>query len=210
MLKLEVRAGKTTKEAIRQTLDDTANEAAIDLPGEGLSHEELIERITRGCEETTRRMVLVDRHFVRQCSRMPSDQPLNLLCESEVKNWLKVETRDSQVSSEDPCYFTAHDLAAGRRFGDWIGYLRGTCGFKPTEGDDAKLLNLAWRFLDRDIRGDMLLPSVKVEDFVADLETRHKKGEFEEVLQDPQKQARADEESWRNIRKVWSGRARRH
>ena len=209
MLKLEVRAGKTTKEAIRQTLDDTANEYTANLPGQELSHQELVKRIARSCDETARRMLLVDRHFVRQCSRMQSDQPLSLLSESGVKSWLKVETRDSQISNQDPCYFTVHDLVAGRRFSDWIGYLRGTCGFRPTEGDDAKLLNLAWRFLDRDLRGSVPLPSARVDDFVSELENKHRNGDFEAALQDPRKQARADEKSWRNIRKVWSGRAKR-
>ena len=204
MLKLEVRAGKTTKEAIRQTLDDTADEITIDL----LSPEELVERISRLSEETSRRMVLIDRHFRRQCSRTQSDQPISLLRESSVKSCLKVETTSNHISSQDPCYFTVKNLSEGRNFRDWLGYLRGSVGFKSTDEDDAKLLSLAWRFLDRDLRGSVPSPSVSVDEFVSDLEYRHRNGQFQEALEDTRKQLRVDDDSWRYVRKVWSARAK--
>lgn len=204
MLKLEVRAGKTTKEAIRQTLDDTADETTVDR----LTQEELVERISRLSEETSRRMALIDKHFRRQCSRTPSDQPISLLRESSVKSWWNVETTNNHISSQDPCYFTVKNLSDGRTFRDWLGYLRGSCGFKSTDADDQKLLNLAWRFLDRDLRGGVPPPSLSLEAWLSDLEHKHKKGQFQVALENTEKQLEVDDDSWQNIRKVWSARAK--
>ncbi len=212
MLKLEVRVGKTTKEAIRQTLDDTAEEAAIDLLGE-VSQQELIQRITHLSEETSRRMYLIDRHWRRLSSRKQggqASQDLHLLDEPDVKSWIKVETKDNHATNQDPSYFTVQNLASGRKFRNWVVYLRELCGFQDTEEDDAKLVNIAWRFLDRDLRGAMP-PSVKnVDAFIAELEDRHGRGQFKTALEDPERQERVDKDSWHRIRRLWSARVKSH
>lgn len=217
MLKLEVRVGKTTKEGIRQTLDDTADEAALEDSlldsGHGLSHQELLQRVAHLSQETARRMHIVDRQWRKQSTRQQDGQAtaddLRLRAEPDVKSWIKVETRDSTVAGQDPCYFTAQNLAAGRKFRDWIIYLQQLCGFQNTAADGEKLLHLAWRFLDRDLRGPTPpAQTTSVEAFVAELEKKYKGGKFDAALSDPEKRERVDIDSWRRIRQLWSSRGK--
>lgn len=213
ILKLEVRVDKTTKEAIRQTLDDTAAIAAIDLLEDSLPHQELLQHIVRLSEQTARRMYLIDRHWRRQSSRKPEGQAgqvLPLLGEANVKSWISIEKEDNHIMRKNPCYFTVRDLASGRKFRDWIIFLKESCGFKDSVEDDRKLLNLAWRFLDRDLRGGLPSSFTNVEAFVSELEQKFNSGQFETALADPEKQEKVDRDLWRRIRRLWSARTRPH
>lgn len=211
MLKLEARVGKTSKEAIRQTLDDTAEHATIDLLEDGLSQQELTQRIVSLSERNSRRMYLIDRNWRQQSTRKQEDQTsqtLTLLDEASVKSWISFETKESHIMRQDPCYFTVRDLASGRKPRDWIMYLSELCGFKGSVDDDRKLLSLAWRFLDRDLRGEIPSSSTNVEGFVSELEYKFNTGQFETALADPEEQEKKERELWTRIRRLWSARTR--
>ncbi|KAK7755460.1 hypothetical protein SLS62_002389 [Diatrype stigma] len=213
VLKLEVRADKTTKEAIRQTLDDTAALAAIDLLEDNLPQQELLQHIVRLSEQAARRMYLVDRHWRRQSSRKQegqASQMLPLMGEASVKSWISIEKEDNHIMRKNPCYFTVRDLASGRKFRDWTIFLQESCGFKGNVEDDKKLLNLAWRFLDRDLRGEFPSSLTNVKAFVSELEDKFSSGQFEMALADPEKQEKVDKDLWRRIRRLWSARTRPH
>lgn len=211
ILKLEVRVDKTTKEAIRQTLDDTAELAAVELLEGNLPQRDLLQHIVRLSEQNARRMYIIDRHWRRQSSRKPegqASQVLPLLGEASVKSWIGIETEDNHITRKNPCYFTVRDLASGKKFRDWTTFLKESCGFKDGAEDDKKLLNLAWRFLDRDLRGNLPSSSTNVEAFVSELEQKFNNGQFEMALADPEKQEEVDKDLWRRIRRLWSARTR--
>ncbi|KAI2607717.1 uncharacterized protein GGS25DRAFT_523242 [Hypoxylon fragiforme] len=225
MLKLECRAGKVTKESIRQTLDATVADNAdafFEHTFIDPVHIPEIEELKALSESTWHRLYLLDRVWRRQ-GRDPPDTNNNkdntsssnsstppptipLAGERSVKTWLREETRTARLASRDECYFTAADLAQGRRFADWIAYLRELCQFKDHPADEAKLVKLAWRFLDRNLRGPPPANPTRAGAFVARLESEHERGGFDEVLGDPGRQEGEDERAWRDIRKYWSSR----
>ncbi|OTA96173.1 hypothetical protein M434DRAFT_393035 [Hypoxylon sp. CO27-5] len=112
----------------------------------------------------------------------------------------------NHLAGEDACYFTVADLAGGRTFEDWAIYLTELCQFKDNPNDESKLVNLAWRFLDRDLRGPRPVDSARIGDFILDLEEKHQSGAFDELLEDPLKQGKDDEEAWMTIKKYWSSK----
>ncbi|KAI1373168.1 hypothetical protein F4677DRAFT_462539 [Hypoxylon crocopeplum] len=211
VLKLECRAGKVTKEGIRQTLDATvADNAGPFERNDDDYHLEEIEEIKFLSEGVWQRMYLVDRHWRRQ-SRTARDEQgespsIQLESEPGVKAWLKEETRTNHLAFEETCYFTVRDLARGRMFEEWIVYLKNLCGFKDHPADEAKLVELGWRFLDRDLRGPRPPNPTKVKDFVIELEDKFYSGAFNEALKRPDQQEQDDEKAWKAIRKYWSSR----
>ncbi|KAI1105005.1 hypothetical protein F4804DRAFT_351519 [Jackrogersella minutella] len=209
ILKLECRAGKVAKEGIRQTLDATvADNSDMSDQGHDVNPFEEIEDIKLLSENAWQRLYLIDRHWRKQSreDRDAEGQSPSIEIESEpsVKAWLKEEMRANCMTGDDPCYFTAADLAGGRRFEDWIAYLRLLCKFRDHPDDEAKLVGLAWRFLDRNLRGPRPVGMTRVADFVFQLEERCRGGGFEEALEDPKRQELDDEWAWKTIKKCWS------
>ncbi|KAI1775962.1 hypothetical protein F4818DRAFT_393741 [Hypoxylon cercidicola] len=204
VLKLEYRTGKVTKEGIRQTLDATAAEN-YSSPGHHLEELEEIKFLSRSA---WKRLYLIDRHWSRQsCSVHDSrgrSPGLRLRSDPSIKAMLKEEMRMNHLAGDDTRCFTVGDLANGRRFKDWVAYLRDLCEFKDHPTDEAKLLELAWLFLDRALRGPRPMASTKIDVFVAELEDKFTRGGFEEALKTPQKQQEEDEQAWKVIKKHWS------
>ncbi|KAI1408682.1 hypothetical protein F5Y13DRAFT_194154 [Hypoxylon sp. FL1857] len=210
ILKLECRAGKIAKEGIRQTLDATVDDINTPERGRNLTPLEEINEIKALSESAWRRLYLIDRHWRRQSREaldaQGSSPNVQLKGEPDVKSWLKYEMRMNHLSSEDTCYFTVADLADGRRFQDWAVYLTELCNFRDNPIDESKLVDLAWRFLGRDLRGPRPAGSTRIEEFILQLEDKHQSGAFDELLKDAKKQERDDEQAWKVIRKYWSSR----
>ncbi|KAI1134593.1 hypothetical protein F5Y05DRAFT_202361 [Hypoxylon sp. FL0543] len=210
ILKLECRSGKVTKEGIRQTLDATVTDIKKLEGDPSPTHLEQINEILDLSESAWQRLYLIDRHWRRQ-SRQASDAQggspnIQLKSEPDVKSWLKHEIRINHIAGEDACYFTVADLANGRRIRDWAVYLCELCGFRDNPTDEARLIDLAWRFLDRNLRGPRSANPKRIEHFILQLEDKHERGGFDEVLKDAKRQEKEDEQAWKLIRKFWSSR----
>lgn len=203
MLKLEVRMGQVTKQAIRQTLDDTVERIQVGDGQQPMELDRVVAQVDRLSEDIYKRLYVVDK--VLRGKRGGSVHPLK---ESEVKNWLEVETDGTRQNSHDPCYFTADDLASGRRFADWADYLKTHCGFPGRLKDEAKLVNLAWRLLDRNLRGPRPHEEVRIDDFVRSLEDDHESGRFIHALNCTSQQEEEDVVAWLLLRQLWSAKER--
>ncbi|KAI1074757.1 hypothetical protein F5B20DRAFT_573875 [Whalleya microplaca] len=209
ILKLEARTGKATKEGIRQTLDATVTDHNYtSSQNYDPTYKDEIEELKYLSEGALQRFYLVDRHWRRQAREARDEQTksqgIQILSEPDVKEWLKVETRTNYLSSEETCYYTVQDLADGRSFRDWVIYLHKTCEFGNDPSDEAKLVQLAWRFLDRNLRSARPLSPTRVEDFILELENKARAGAFDDVLKNPRKQELDDEQAWKAIRRYWS------
>ncbi|CAJ2504759.1 Uu.00g121530.m01.CDS01 [Anthostomella pinea] len=213
VLKLEARAGKATKEGIRQTLDATVQDNNYDrsnTDGADVDFEAEIAEIEHLTEGIWQRLYLVDRHWRRQ-ARETSDEngkspKLELESEPNIKAWVNIELRTNHLAPEDTCFYTVADLADGRSFRDWLKYMKKQSGFGDDPSDEAKCVDLAWRFLDRNLKVQRQVGSSKIEEFVLDLEDKHRCGEFDEALKHPKKQVEDDEDAWKAIKKYWSSR----
>ncbi|KAI0969596.1 hypothetical protein F4678DRAFT_463384 [Xylaria arbuscula] len=211
LLKLEARAGKTTKEGIRQTLDATVQDTNYDFSVyDDIGHKSEIEEIKHLSNDLYHRLYLIDRHW-RRIGREArkageKDPDIKLLGEQDVREWVKVELKTNHLSVEETCFYTVHDLASNRSFVDWISYLRKLCGFGDHPTEEAKLVELAWRFLDRNLRGPRPVNPTSVEQFIGGLYRKWEDGAFAERLKNPKKQELDDEAAWRLMRKYWSSR----
>ncbi|KAI1451353.1 hypothetical protein F4805DRAFT_104877 [Annulohypoxylon moriforme] len=217
ILKLERRAGKVTKEGIRQTLDATvASSTNTSEQYHNLSRYEEIENLKVLSENAWQRLYLVDRHWRRQGRQEHNTQgtqespTIQIESEPSVKSWLKEEIRINDTVGEDPCYYTVSDLASGRNFEDWIAYLRQLCKFKDHPADEAQLVDLAWRFLDRSLRGPRPASTSRTDDFVSQLEEKSRSGAFKEALENPRRQVEDDEQAWKIIRRCLGSRIHRY
>ncbi|KAI0105283.1 hypothetical protein GGR51DRAFT_560497 [Nemania sp. FL0031] len=217
LLKLEARAGKTTKESIRQTLDATAKDANYDFSACGTDggppdadHKSEIEEIKQLSRELYNRLYLIDRHWRRLARETRDSQgrspSISILSEGDIKEWIKVEINSNHLATEDTCFYTVADLTAHRSFRDWITYLQKLCNFGDHPVEQAKLVELAWRFLDRNLRGPLPVNPTTVEQFIADLDARRRSGIWDEIRKNPKKQEQDDAEAWRAMRKYWSSR----
>ncbi|KAI1637728.1 hypothetical protein F4809DRAFT_603150 [Biscogniauxia mediterranea] len=217
VLKLEARTGKATKEGIRHTLDATVRHNTREFGGsrEDLDHKSEIDEIKDLSAGISHRLWLVDRHLRRRDrlarnaeSTASDNSEVEIHGERFVREWLKTETRTTHLSAEEKCFYTGHDLANDRSFVEWINYLRKVGKFRDTPHDESKLVELAWCFLDRNLRGPSppTSTSATIETFVLDLETKKQNGAFVEVLQNPDKQVEQDREAWRAMRRCWSSR----
>lgn len=133
--------------------------------------------------------------------------PIHILSEPAMKEWVKVEQRTNHLSLEDPSFYSVRDLASGRGFGDWMGYLRGICKFRDHPVDENKLVELAWLFLDREIRPmEKPVNPTTGKQFVALLEERRRAGVWKKQLENPLKQVGDDAAAWKTLRRYWSCR----
>ncbi|KAF2971784.1 hypothetical protein GQX73_g1836 [Xylaria multiplex] len=211
LLKLEARAGKTTKEGIRQTLDATVIDMNYNFDAcSDPDHKDEIEEIKHLSNDLYHRLYLIDRHW-RKTSREARDAEgrspnISLLSEPDIREWIKVELRETHLASEDTCFYTVADLALNRSFFDWVMYLRKLCGFRDDPYDDRKLVDLAWRFLDRNLRGPRPVNPTSIEQFIADLDGKRGSDEWIEILKTPRKQETDDTEAWKLLRRYWSSR----
>ncbi|KAI4860124.1 hypothetical protein F4820DRAFT_465966 [Hypoxylon rubiginosum] len=208
VLKLEYRTGKVTKEGIRQTLDATVAENRSFSPSDDPTHLEEIEEIKLLTQNAWKRMYLIDRHWSRQSYAARDAQggspSLQLRSEPSIKAMLKEDMRMNNLACDDTSYFTVADLSNGRRFKDWVVYLRDLCEFSDDPTDETKLVELAWLFLDRALRGPRPLASTNIKDFVAELEDKLTRGIFADALRNPQNQQKDDKQAWKVIKKRWS------
>ncbi|KAI1260187.1 hypothetical protein F5Y18DRAFT_442020 [Xylariaceae sp. FL1019] len=217
MLKLEARAGKCTKEGIRQTLDTTVQDMHYDFDRCGtdggppdadhFSEIEVINHLAQGLSD---RMYLVDRNWRKKAKETRDAEgrcePIMIHSEPFCKDWLKIELNTNHLVAEETCYYTAQDLVANRSFRDWVGYLRKLGQFKDHPTDDLRLVDLAWRFLDRNLRGPRPANPTPVEKFILELEEKKKSGVWIEALRNPQKQVNDDAEAWKFLKRCWSSR----
>ncbi|KAI0017972.1 hypothetical protein F4780DRAFT_795502 [Xylariomycetidae sp. FL0641] len=214
VLKLEARAGKATKEGIRATLDATVADTTSTSSSPSSSLHAEAAQLAALSEMAWQRLYLVDRSW-RRTWRATRDaegvgEAPTLLPEDDVREWLRVEARSNHLAAEDTCYFTVADLLDRRRFGDWVAYLRRLCEYDPgSPGDEKKLVELAWRFLDRNLRVGIPCPrdGTGADEFADMLERKRRNGDFDEAMEDPKRQEREDDEAWRRMRRYWSSRA---
>ncbi|KAI1195840.1 hypothetical protein F5X97DRAFT_335040 [Nemania serpens] len=217
LLKLEARAGKTTKEGIRQTLDATVKDTNYDFNACGsdggppdVDHKSEIEEINQLSKELYNRLYLVDRHWRRIAREQRDDQGrspnIPILSEGDVKEWIKVEIQTNHLTIEEACFFTARDLEANRSLWDWAMYLQDLCKFSDHPTDQFKLVQLAWRFLDRNLRGPRPLNPTSLEQFISDLNAMRESGAWDEIRKNPNKQEHDDAEAWKSMKKYWSSR----
>ncbi|KAI0467565.1 hypothetical protein F4859DRAFT_525229 [Xylaria cf. heliscus] len=218
LLKLEARAGKTTKEGIRQTLDATVSDLHYDFNACGSGggppdpdHKSEIEELKHLSAEVYNRLYLVDRHWRRMSREARNAEgrspDIKILSEPDIREWIKVELRTNHLVAEETCFFTVRDLASHRSIRDWVTYLQDLCNFGQHHSDQAKLVDLAWRFLDRNLRGPRPVNPTSVEQFIADLDVRRRSGLWDEMRKHPVKQEEDDAEAWKATRKYWSSRA---
>ncbi|KAI0528464.1 hypothetical protein GGR58DRAFT_309807 [Xylaria digitata] len=211
LLKLEARAGKTTKEGIRQTLDATVIDMNYDFDACGdPDHKSEIEEIKHLSNDLYHRLYLIDRHW-RKTSRESRDAEgrspdICILSEPDIREWIKVELQTNHLAAENTCFYTVADLALNRSLFDWVMYLRKLCGFKDDPYDDRKLIDLAWRFLDRNLRGPRPVNPTSIEQFIVDLDSRRRSPAWTEILKTPRKQENDDAEAWKLLRRYWSSR----
>ncbi|GAP92214.1 hypothetical protein SAMD00023353_9800020 [Rosellinia necatrix] len=217
MLKLEARAGTTTKEGIRQTLDATVQDLHYDFDTCGADggapdadHKSEIEEIRHLSEELYDRLHLIDRYW-RRASREARDAEgrtpkIEILGERDIRDWIKVELGSNHLATEDACYYTIEDLVSGRTFWSWGTYLQESCQFGDHPSEQAKLVALAWRFLDRNLRGPRPANPTTFEQFIAELDARRKTGAWDELRQNPKKQEADDAKAWQAMRYYWSSR----
>ncbi|KAI0544728.1 hypothetical protein F4679DRAFT_576616 [Xylaria curta] len=217
LLKLEARAGKTSKEGIRQTLDATVSDIQYDPDRCGVDggppdsdHKSEIEELKHMSGEIYNRLYLVDRHW-RRLSRESRDAEgkspdIGIHSEPEIKEWIKFELGANNLASEETCFYTVQDLNLNRSFREWITYLEKLCGFREHPYDQGKLVDLAWRFLDRNLRGPRPVNPTSVEQFIAYLDSMRRSGAWDEIRKHPKKQEEDDAEAWKAMRKYWSSR----
>ncbi|KAJ2991915.1 hypothetical protein NUW58_g2347 [Xylaria curta] len=212
LLKLEARAGKATKEGIRQTLDATVRDLNYDFKAcsNDADHKSEIEEIKHLSGELYNRLYLIDRHWrriSRESRNLEGRSPeIGILSEFDIREWIKVELKTTDLSAEETCFYTVRDLGSNRSFRDWISYLQQLCKFSDHHSDQLKLIELAWRFLDRNLRGPRPVNPTSVDEFIAELNANRKSGVWDEVLKNPKKQEVDDIEAWRTMRKYWSSR----
>ncbi|KAI0811309.1 hypothetical protein GGR55DRAFT_94673 [Xylaria sp. FL0064] len=210
MLKLEARAGKATREGIRQTLDATVQDMHYDFSACDGDHLGEIEEIKHLSNDLYNRLYLIDRHWRRQAreARNAGEKPsdITILSEPDIREWIRTELKTNHLAAEETCFYTVRDLAANRGFNDWVDYLRNLCGFKDHPTDEAKLVELAWRFLDRNLRGPRPVNPTSTEQFVGELYGKWKSGVWDEVLRNQRKQELDDAEAWKLMRRYWSSR----
>ncbi|KAI5917831.1 hypothetical protein F4810DRAFT_726700 [Camillea tinctor] len=217
ILKLEARTGKVTKEGIRYTLDATVrdNTREFGVSGGDADHKSEIDEIKDLSAGISHRLWLVDRHLrhqdrlARHGEASSSDSSeVRVHGERFVRDFLKVETRTSHLAAEEKCFYTGHDLANGRSVREWVQYLRKVGKFRDTTHDESKLVELAWCFLDRNLRGPSppTSASTSIDAFVLDLETKKKNGAFIDVMQNPDMQVEQDREAWIAMKRCWSSR----
>ncbi|KAJ8116770.1 hypothetical protein ONZ43_g4363 [Nemania bipapillata] len=217
LLKLEARAGKATKEGIRQTLDATVADMNYDFNACGTDggppdadHKSEIEEIKNLSRELYKRMHLLDRYW-RRIARQTRDSEgrspnISILSEGDIREWINVEIKTNHLMGEETCFYTVRDLVVNRPFRDWVSYLQQLCKFSDHPSDQAKLVELAWRFLDRNLRGPRPLNPTSIEQFIADLDARRRGGKFDELHKTPKKQEEDDAEAWKTMKRYWSSR----
>jgi hypothetical protein len=213
LLKLEARTTKATKEGIRQTLDATVrdNNYEFDAGDEETDHKSEIEEMRHLSEGLYNRLYLIDRHW-RKMARETRDSStgkspdIPILSEGDVREWIKIEINTNHLSSEETCFYTVQDLASNRSFREWMTYLRKLCEFKDHPSDEAKLVELAWRFLDRNLRGPLPVNPTTVEQFIGELEGNRRSGVWKDALRNPKKQEEDDADAWKAMRRYWSSR----
>ncbi|KAI1827333.1 hypothetical protein F4861DRAFT_404386 [Xylaria intraflava] len=210
MLKLEARAGKVTKEGLRNTLDATVNDKNYDLAAPTDYAAEL-EELKHMSNNIYLRLYLVDRHWRRAARKAKRGADgrypdIGILSEPAIREWTHTEIATSGLVAEDTCYFSARDLQSRRSFRDWMGYLRELCGFRDHPHDERKLVDLAWLFLDRNLRGPRPSNPTTAEQFIAELEARRRSGVWAELLENPLKQVEDDAEAWQTLARYWSSR----
>ncbi|KAI8958832.1 hypothetical protein F5Y11DRAFT_27265 [Daldinia sp. FL1419] len=206
ILKLECRAGKVTKEGIKQTLDATVADNS-DVANLYPTYLDELEEIKHLSESTWQRLYLIDRHWQRVSRQnhaaKNSGPPIKLDSEPVVKAFLREEKSTNHLTSRDPCYYTAGNLANGRRFEDWIAFLQDFCKFKDDPTEETKLVHLAWRFLDREIRGPRPSDPARIQDFIAELNGKYESGALDKAINNPQKRQEDDDQAWATIKKCW-------
>lgn len=216
ILKLERRAGKVTKEGIRQTLDATvASGANVYGQNSKPTPYEEMENLQTLSENAWQRLYLVDRHWRKEgrqaCDNQDAEESPKIQIESEpnIKSWLKEEMRINDIVGEDPCYYTVADLASGRSFEEWVAHLMDICEFTDHPDDETKLVELAWRFLDRSLRGPRPSITTPICDFILELEGKAQSGAFKEALENPGRQVEEDAEAWKCIKRCMGSRIHR-
>ncbi|KAI1323119.1 hypothetical protein F5Y16DRAFT_354225 [Xylariaceae sp. FL0255] len=216
MLKLEARSGKTTKEGIRQVMDATNRDANPNPLGSSnflQDTRDQMDELRLMSEGIWNRMFLVDRHWQRvsKQNRDPVTKispDIAIMSDSNIKEWIKVEIRQNHLTAEETCFYTVQDLKENRSFLDWVTYLRKMSNFRDHPSDDLKLVQLAWRFLDRNLRTHV--PPVNptpVEQFILDLEEKKRSGVWAEVIKNTKKQEEDDAQSWLTLQKYWASRS---
>ncbi|KAI2633284.1 hypothetical protein GGS21DRAFT_127049 [Xylaria nigripes] len=209
MLKLEARTGKATKEGIRNTLDATVNDKNYNLSATPDYFAE-IEELKHMSDNIYTRLFLIDRHWRRIARNRRKEEgkspDIRILSEPDIKDWLRVELQTNHLVAEETSYFTVRDLANGRSFREWIQYLRVLCEFRDHPHDEAKLVDLAWLFLDRNLRGPRPSNPTTGEQLIAELEAKKRSGFWADALQNAMKQEEDDAEAWRTMRRYWSSR----
>ncbi|KAI8945332.1 hypothetical protein F4801DRAFT_594224 [Xylaria longipes] len=217
LLKLEARAGKTTKEGIRQTLDATVRDLHYDFNTCGSDggppdsdHKSEIDELKHLSGEVYNRLYLVDRHWrrlSREARNADGQSPdIGILSEPGIKDWIKVELRTNNLAAEETCFYTVRDLTQNRSFREWVTYLQKLCNFGEHHSDQAKLVDLCWRFLDRNLRGPRPANPTSVEQFIANLDMQRRSGVWDEIRKHPKRQEQDDAEAWKTMRKYWSSR----
>ncbi|KAI0509711.1 hypothetical protein F5B22DRAFT_657904 [Xylaria bambusicola] len=210
VLKLEARAGKTTKEGIRQTLDATVSDMQYDFSARESDYKTEIEAIKDLSNELYHRLYLVDKHWRRiaRDARKAGEQGsgIRILSDTAVKEWIRREFHANYLAAEETCFYTVQDLVSHRSFSDWVFYLRDLCGFKDHPHDEQKLVELAWRFLDRNLRGSRPVNPTSVRQFIAELDEKCRSGVWDGVKENPKKQEMDDKDAWRLMRRYWSSR----
>ncbi|KAI1118665.1 hypothetical protein F5Y14DRAFT_399342 [Nemania sp. NC0429] len=217
LLKLEARAGKTTKEGIRQTLDATVRDLHYDFNACGsdggppdADHKGEIEELNHLSKELYNRIYLIDRHW-RAIARENRDAQgkspdIAIMSEGGIKEWIKVEIQTNHLTIRDTCFYTARDLEANRSLYEWAMDLQEVCKFGDHPGDQFKLVQLAWRFLDRNLRGPRPLNPTSLEKFISDLEAMRASGAWDEIRKNPDKGEKDDAEAWAAMKNYWSSR----
>ncbi|KAH9886588.1 hypothetical protein F4778DRAFT_473233 [Xylariomycetidae sp. FL2044] len=248
MLKLETRTGKASNEGIRQTLDATTHDRDLHSTSpleDDIDARDVIQDIRHLSATVARRMQIIDRSWRSSYSSSSSrrgdnndnnkknnggggerqrEDGVSLMGEAGVRTWWEVEIRDVGFAGDDTRFYTVRDLADGRSLAHWAAYLRQLCGLTRSGPDDeAKLVELCWLFLDRELRGPRPRPRrrshrqqqgkksktmPRIDEFILDLEARRDRGEFGRALADPKRQEREDAVAWRLIRKTWFPKGR--
>ena len=211
LLKLEARAGKTTKEGIRQTLDATVQDMHCDFGTCDADHKTEIEEIKELSGELFHRLYLIDRNWRRIARELREAGEtkcpnIGIKAEPDVRKWIRAEAHTNHLAAEETCFYTVHDLVANRSFSDWIFYLRDLCRFGNHPADEQKLVELAWRFLDRNLRGPRPMNPTSVRQFIGELDEKSRSGVWDEVRKNPRKQERDDADAWKILRRHWTSR----
>jgi hypothetical protein len=211
LLKLEARANTATKLHIRKTLDTTVQDsyyASKDDTEPG--HKKLIEDINNLSQGVWERLFSVDKQF-RRLSRENRDvnglsTPFELQGESYVKRWAEWEIKAIQLRNEESCFYTVADMGTSRGFRDWVIYLQELFQMGDNPAEELRLVQAAWHFLDRSIRGPRPENPTTINDFVQDWESMRCSGAFRDAVADPKRQERDDQELMKALQTIWSSR----